>query len=1433
MTTPVRRLIESRDIDFDSVKLTPHIESLPELRALNPEDFTTALYYEGTRAIVFAYTTSSAASGIESNYGGHWVAKNLSGYTFEYDASTRILRITPDVTENDIPASIHQENLFVQATNNSIAQLSSAVEALRAEVAAGGGGADVDISGLATTEQLQAVQTSVDANTTAIAGKADQTAVDANTTAIAGKADQTAVDANTTAIAGKADQSGVDENTSRLNTLSQQSITLPASGNNESLNFATTESGTLSASLRLTQGVHTIYTANNKVAVSILRESDSTFHSVDSSSAYRVGSRIAVRVNVPSTGDYAVRGGTAIDGSENIGGALVDGTPLRTALATAGDSGDHPQELPEVVSDFFEGASHIHTAGDFIQHQDWSLVKEVTFLGTSPYTATEYGDPTVTVTYNDSNVGHYIAMPNASTHLLVGIEPRTYDNGDVYGYIARDGTDLTDHLAVPLLAINASGHYAVGTGINTSFDAAYQTINDQFGPVSAQTGDQIVLAYLPPANSQETGRVLAVIRRSDGTTIESNDDSLTINYPHPFDSILIHPSEVSVVKIARHDSNSIFHSAVDTLISNTPTSNYTSGENFSIVYGLGTQGTGQDYVDIHTDVRFEGSVTGSDGNTFQGPQGRSREVIFTYESHGSAAPATPIGGTFDGTTFTGLPAGWSGDFPSTQASAPDTYDVYESFTIYDPSNPSDTLVWSVPFKIDADQGIPGARGPKGDKGDTGDAGQGVPTGGSTGQVLAKIDGTDYNTEWVAQTGGTSALPYFITVADTNARFAVATTQLQDGGIIYQRDTQTYWLYRHDDGEGEPFSTEIPAARIITLDSGTTLATVATNTIIRVAAGTYTGRVFIAAFTQSNITAATNFGREGFWVELGGGSSGTPIDTLRIEASGAVPTRTVTLPTDYQTAYDTLYLEITSGTGSDAEDNPNQTFSTDSLSRLPANTSSVIATNDTASIEFNPTTRVITQSAGASDTLFAGYLMPKAQQGEAGAAGDTAAPFGQVILARAPVYATDSSNNLLSSDESQTFLITLTTDIAENGVPYIVHHNASLVTDTNADFTDHLGEVVVRSGKEGAYTYTYTVPENNWTAFIYQNRGVALTDERGSGNQSGSSFNTLIGVAIHQNGEWVVTNTGFVSGSECMSDLAKFSTSIGNNCTARGLSSFAGGSGCISEGGRGFTYGSACRAIGLNSAAFNNSSNATGGSSFAINSNTQATAGGSFAFGGITTAGGMQSCAGGRSTATNKDHTFVIGLNGVLGHDDTAFAIAQGTATPTDAQKTGDADVGIVVKVKRDGHILGSGLSLLDRDTQAETAIPLHSAWQQLTRSSGTDQDGTYPLPDGYTVANIDEISITYGTSSDLNGSDSAVTSTTRNNNRVYTSTVFLPKSATNLIIGGAGAGANNYAVAIASTTYTNTQLDLRAIDMNNGTSTGVRVLQVNVKLVVA
>jgi len=52
-------------------------------------------------------------------------------------------------------------------------------------------------------------------------------------------------------------------------------------------------------------------------------------------------------------------------------------------------------------------------------------------------------------------------------------------------------------------------------------------------------------------------------------------------------------------------------------------------------------------------------------------------------------------------------------------------------------------------------GLTGATGPQGPTGATGPqgaAGQGVPAGGTTDQILAKISGADYDTQWVDNSG---------------------------------------------------------------------------------------------------------------------------------------------------------------------------------------------------------------------------------------------------------------------------------------------------------------------------------------------------------------------------------------------------------------------------------------------------------------------------------------------------------------------------------------------------------------------------------------------------------------------------------------------------------------------------------------------------------
>jgi hypothetical protein len=53
----------------------------------------------------------------------------------------------------------------------------------------------------------------------------------------------------------------------------------------------------------------------------------------------------------------------------------------------------------------------------------------------------------------------------------------------------------------------------------------------------------------------------------------------------------------------------------------------------------------------------------------------------------------------------------------------------------------------VPGTLSGSIGVPGPVGPTGAQGPQGDPGEGVPVGGTAGQFLTKIDGTNYNTDW--------------------------------------------------------------------------------------------------------------------------------------------------------------------------------------------------------------------------------------------------------------------------------------------------------------------------------------------------------------------------------------------------------------------------------------------------------------------------------------------------------------------------------------------------------------------------------------------------------------------------------------------------------------------------------------------------------------
>lgn len=71
------------------------------------------------------------------------------------------------------------------------------------------------------------------------------------------------------------------------------------------------------------------------------------------------------------------------------------------------------------------------------------------------------------------------------------------------------------------------------------------------------------------------------------------------------------------------------------------------------------------------------------------------------------------------------------------------------------------------------QGLRGDRGPQGIAGESGATGPGVPTGGTAGQVLAKIDGANYNTQWITFQGGGTASDSFKTIAVSGQSSIVA------------------------------------------------------------------------------------------------------------------------------------------------------------------------------------------------------------------------------------------------------------------------------------------------------------------------------------------------------------------------------------------------------------------------------------------------------------------------------------------------------------------------------------------------------------------------------------------------------------------------------------------------------------------------------------
>lgn len=88
------------------------------------------------------------------------------------------------------------------------------------------------------------------------------------------------------------------------------------------------------------------------------------------------------------------------------------------------------------------------------------------------------------------------------------------------------------------------------------------------------------------------------------------------------------------------------------------------------------------------------------------------------------------------------------------------------------------------------------KGDQGEKGEQGENGVGVPTGGTSGQILAKKSDTDFDTEWVDNTGGDIVVPTKISELENDSDF------LQKNANYNLISGRAHFYNAHESGNGK-------------------------------------------------------------------------------------------------------------------------------------------------------------------------------------------------------------------------------------------------------------------------------------------------------------------------------------------------------------------------------------------------------------------------------------------------------------------------------------------------------------------------------------------------------------------------------------------------------------------------------------------------------